>query len=151
MNTTLKKPVKIQVDHVARVEGHGNIKIGIEDGKLIECTWEVVETPRFFEVMFKGLSIDIAPLLAARVCGICSISHALTSARAAEAATATDPWTSFSGAMVQDYTGFNTTTEEWNAANMLRGYAPIIGGVVFKKGMSEVVKRAKLKSIFPSF
>jgi coenzyme F420-reducing hydrogenase alpha subunit len=71
---------------VARVEGHGNIKIGIKDGKLTECTWEVVETPRFFEVMFKGLSIGMAPLLAARVCGICSISHALASARAAEQA-----------------------------------------------------------------
>ena len=40
----------------------------------------------FFEVMFKGLSINMAPLLAARVCGICSISHALTAARAAERA-----------------------------------------------------------------
>jgi coenzyme F420-reducing hydrogenase alpha subunit len=36
--------------------------------------------------MMKGLSVDMAPLLAARVCGICSISHALASARAAEAA-----------------------------------------------------------------
>ena len=86
MNNILDNPIKIQVDHVARVEGHGNIKIGIKDGKLTECTWEVVETPRFFEVMFKGLSIDMAPLLAARVCGICSISHALASARAAEQA-----------------------------------------------------------------
>jgi coenzyme F420-reducing hydrogenase alpha subunit len=71
---------------VARVEGHGNIQIRIEDGKLAECTWEVVETPRFFEVMMKGLSIEMAPLLAARICGICSISHALASARAAERA-----------------------------------------------------------------
>jgi coenzyme F420-reducing hydrogenase alpha subunit len=86
MNNILDNPINIQVDHVARVEGHGNIKIGIKDGKLTECTWEVVETPRFFEVMFKGLSIDMAPLLAARVCGICSISHALASARAAEQA-----------------------------------------------------------------
>jgi coenzyme F420-reducing hydrogenase alpha subunit len=81
-----KNNINIQVEHIARVEGHGNIKIGIEDGKLTECTWEVVETPRFFEVMFRGLSIDMAPLLAARVCGICSISHALASARAAERA-----------------------------------------------------------------
>jgi sulfhydrogenase subunit alpha len=86
MNNILENPIDIQVEHVARVEGHGNIKIKIEDGKLTECTWEVVETPRFFEVMFKGLSIEMAPLLAARVCGICSISHALTCARAAERA-----------------------------------------------------------------
>jgi sulfhydrogenase subunit alpha len=86
MNVELKKPIAIKIDHLTRVEGHGNIKIRIENGKLAECTWEVVETPRFFEVMFKGLSIEMAPLLAARICGICSISHALASARAIERA-----------------------------------------------------------------
>jgi sulfhydrogenase subunit alpha len=80
------KPIRIQVEHIARVEGHGNIHIGIENGQLTECSWEVVETPRFFEVMMRGLSIEMAPLLAARICGICSISHALVSARAAERA-----------------------------------------------------------------
>lgn len=82
----VEEPIKIEVEHVARVEGHGNIHIGIENGKLTECRWDVVETPRFFEAMFRGLSIEMAPLLAARICGICSISHALASARAAERA-----------------------------------------------------------------
>ena len=86
MTAQLESPVKIEVEHIARVEGHGNIHIGIENGELTECTWEVVETPRFFEAMFRGLSIEMAPLLASRVCGICSISHTLTSTRAAERA-----------------------------------------------------------------
>lgn len=86
MKVKLEEPVNIEVEHVARVEGHGNIRIGIENGELTECTWEVVETPRYFEVMFRGLSIEMAPLLASRICGICSISHALASARAAERA-----------------------------------------------------------------
>jgi sulfhydrogenase subunit alpha len=86
MKINVDTPINIGVEHIARVEGHGNIRIRIEDGKLAECTWEVVETPRFFEVMMKGLSIEMAPLLAARICGICSISHALVSARAAEKA-----------------------------------------------------------------
>jgi coenzyme F420-reducing hydrogenase alpha subunit len=84
MKINVDPPINIAVEHIARVEGHGNIQIRIEDNKLVECTWEVVETPRFFEVMMKGLSIEMAPLLAARICGICSISHALVSARAAE-------------------------------------------------------------------
>jgi sulfhydrogenase subunit alpha len=84
MKVAVNQPVQIEVDHIARVEGHGNIKIRIEGGQLVECTWEVVETPRFFEKMFQGLSIETAPLLAARVCGICSISHALASVRAIE-------------------------------------------------------------------
>lgn len=86
MKVKVDKPIHIAIDHMARVEGHGNIKIRIENGKLAECTWRVVETPRFFEVMFKGLSIEMAPLLAARICGICSIAHALASARAIERA-----------------------------------------------------------------
>ena len=86
MKVTVEESVQIEVEPIARVEGHGNIKIRVEDGRLAECTWEVVETPRFFEKMFQGLSIETAPLLAARVCGICSISHALSSARAIERA-----------------------------------------------------------------
>lgn len=79
-------PINIKINHLTRVEGHGDISIRIENGKLIECVWKVVETPRFFEVMFKGLSIEMAPLLAARICGICSISHSIASARAIERA-----------------------------------------------------------------
>jgi coenzyme F420-reducing hydrogenase alpha subunit len=86
MKINVETPINIEVEHIARVEGHGNIQIRIENNKLVECTWEVVETPRFFEVMMKDLSIEMAPLLAARICGICSISHALASARAAERA-----------------------------------------------------------------
>jgi coenzyme F420-reducing hydrogenase alpha subunit len=86
MKVKVEEPVRIEVEHIARVEGHGNIRIGIEDGVLTECSWEVVESPRYFEVMFRGLSIEMAPLLASRICGICSISHALASARAAERA-----------------------------------------------------------------
>lgn len=86
MDIKIGKPINIAIDDLTRVEGHGNIKIRIENGKLAECVWEVVETPRFFEVMFKGLSIEMVPLLAARICGICSISHALASARAIERA-----------------------------------------------------------------
>lgn len=79
-------PINIEIKHLTRVEGHGDIRIRIENGNLIECVWKVVETPRFFEVMFKELSIEMAPLLAARICGICSISHSLASARAVERA-----------------------------------------------------------------
>jgi coenzyme F420-reducing hydrogenase alpha subunit len=86
MMATVKTPININVEHIARVEGHGNIHIQIEDGQLAECTWEVVETPRFFEVMMKGLSIEMTTMLASRICGICSISHALVNARAAERA-----------------------------------------------------------------
>ncbi len=82
----MKSSLNIKVHHLARVEGHGNINIKVRNGLLETAQWEVVETPRFFEVMLKGMSHDMAPILTARICGICSIGHSLASLRAIERA-----------------------------------------------------------------
>ncbi|MBI5102261.1 MAG: Ni/Fe hydrogenase subunit alpha [Nitrospirae bacterium] len=76
----------VNVHHLTRVEGHGNIRITIRDGKLIEASWEVVETPRFFEAILVGKKWDNAPWICGRICGICSIGHTLASIRAIEQA-----------------------------------------------------------------
>lgn len=80
----MKLDMKVDVHHLTRVEGHGNIHVRVEGGELKEASWEVVETPRFFEVMLKGKKYDAAHILTARICGICSIGHALASIRATE-------------------------------------------------------------------
>jgi coenzyme F420-reducing hydrogenase alpha subunit len=82
----MKINLNVDVRHVARVEGHGNIRVVIKEGKLEEATWQVVETPRYFEVMLKGKHYSTAPILTARICGICSIGHCLASLRATERA-----------------------------------------------------------------
>jgi len=81
-----KKKINLKVDvhHLARVEGHGNIKVRVTNGKLTEAHWDIVETPRFFEVMLKGKHYTTAGILTARICGICSIGHCLASVRATE-------------------------------------------------------------------
>jgi coenzyme F420-reducing hydrogenase alpha subunit len=82
--------VTLDLHHLPRVEGHGNIVVRVKNGRLEEARWDVVETPRFFEVMLKGKHFTSAGILAARICGICSISHCLASLRATEAAFATE-------------------------------------------------------------
>ncbi len=74
----------IDIHHISRVEGHGNIRITIKDGKLEEASWNVVETPRFFEAMLVGKKWENAPWISGRICGICSIGHTLASIRAVE-------------------------------------------------------------------
>lgn len=76
--------VNVKVRHLTRIEGHGDLLVRVKDGRLEEARWDVVETPRFFEVMFKGKDFRSVPLLAARICGICSISHCLTALGATE-------------------------------------------------------------------
>jgi coenzyme F420-reducing hydrogenase alpha subunit len=78
--------VDVDVHHLSRIEGHGNIMVRVRNGKLEEARWDIVETPRFFEVMLKGKHYTSAGILAARICGICSIAHCLVGVRATERA-----------------------------------------------------------------
>ena len=76
----------VDIHHLTRVEGHGNIRVRVVGGKVAEARWDVVETPRFFEVMLRGKHYTSAGILTARICGICSIGHCLASVRATEVA-----------------------------------------------------------------
>ncbi len=80
----MKLSCDIDVKHLTRVEGHGNIKITIKNGKVQEARWEVVETPRFFEAMLVGKNFENAPYICGRICGICSIGHTLAAIRTVE-------------------------------------------------------------------
>jgi sulfhydrogenase subunit alpha len=82
----MKRDYTLDIRHLSRVEGHADIKITVREGQLVDARWAVVETPRFFEVMVKGMSAERVPFLTSRICGICSISHALASIRALERA-----------------------------------------------------------------
>jgi sulfhydrogenase subunit alpha len=80
------KNINVNVDHVTRVEGHGNIAVNVRDGKIEECKWEVVEAPRFFEAFVRGRTYLELSHITSRICGICSIGHTLCSLQATEAA-----------------------------------------------------------------
>jgi len=79
-----KKDLNINVEHVTRVEGHGDIVINIKEGRLEKCQLEIVEAPRFFEAMVRGRSLFEVQHITSRICGICSTGHCLASVKAAE-------------------------------------------------------------------
>ncbi len=78
--------IKIDVHHITRVEGHGNIAIDIKEGNVNKIEWQVPEAPRFFEAMVVGREYHEVATITSRICGICSIGHTLASLKATEAA-----------------------------------------------------------------
>jgi len=78
--------VNVNVHHLTRVEGHGNIVLDVKGGEIQKCVWEVVEAPRFFEAFVRGRKWDEMQEITSRICGICSISHSEVSLKATEAA-----------------------------------------------------------------
>jgi sulfhydrogenase subunit alpha len=83
---TEQKNVDINVHHITRVEGHGNINVSIRNGAVEKCEWSIPEAPRFFEAMVVGRSWNELHHITSRICGICSIGHTLASLKATEAA-----------------------------------------------------------------
>ncbi len=76
----------IEVDHLARVEGQGALRLVIRDGRVAEARLNIFESPRFFEALLRGRRFDEAPDITARICGICPVAYQMSAVHAMEAA-----------------------------------------------------------------
>jgi sulfhydrogenase subunit alpha len=83
--------LNVNVHHVTRVEGHGDIVVDVKNGEIKKCQFEVVEAPRFFEAFVRGRPYYELSHITSRICGICSVGHATTSLRATEKALGIEP------------------------------------------------------------
>ena len=76
---------RIVIDPVTRIEGHAKITIQLDDaGAVKDARFHVVEF-RGFEKFCEGRSFREMPVITARICGICPVSHLLASAKATDA------------------------------------------------------------------
>lgn len=80
----MKKELHIKIKEITRVEGHGNIVIDIKSGAVKQVRFEIIESPRFFEMMLRGRRYDEAHHIMSRICGICAVSHTSASLKAIE-------------------------------------------------------------------
>ncbi len=80
----MSKTLDINVKHLTRVEGHGNIVVNMKEGRLEKAELQIVEAPRFFEAMLMGRSFHEAAIITSRICGICSLGHQMASLQATE-------------------------------------------------------------------
>jgi coenzyme F420-reducing hydrogenase alpha subunit len=86
----VSRNIAINVHHLTRVEGHGNIVVNVTDGKIEKMQWQVPEAPRFFEAMIRGRHYTEVARITSRICGICAIGHTLASVKATENALGID-------------------------------------------------------------
>lgn len=75
---------QLNLDHLARVEGHGNVHVVIEDDVVKTVEMNIVEPARLFESMVRSHSYKDCSYIASRICGICSPSHCVTDLKAVE-------------------------------------------------------------------
>jgi len=75
---------KIVIEPVTRVEGHGKVTIILNDkGNVDRARFHVTQV-RGFEKFCEGRLFWEMPLITARICGICPVSHHLASAKAGD-------------------------------------------------------------------
>jgi len=78
-------PKRIVIDPVTRIEGHAKISLFLDDaGNVSDAVFHVVEF-RGFEKFCEGRPYSEMPGITQRICGICPVSHLLTSAKAGDA------------------------------------------------------------------
>jgi NAD-reducing hydrogenase large subunit len=78
MNTT------ISINPVTRIEGHARITLSLgDDGRVQDAQFHVNEF-RGFEKFCEGRVFTEMPNIVPRICGICPVSHAVSSAKAGE-------------------------------------------------------------------
>ncbi len=75
----------ITINPVTRIEGHSKITLQLDDsGEVSRARFHVTEF-RGFEKFCEGRSFREMPAITARICGICPVSHLLTSAKTGDA------------------------------------------------------------------
>lgn len=78
----MKKTIKL--DHITKIEGHAQLIVKIDKGKIKKADIKVVEGARFFEAIVKERRYDEVSVLTSRICGTCSPIHVVTALKAVE-------------------------------------------------------------------
>lgn len=76
----------IKINHIAKIEGHASFMGKLMDGNIKSAKIETEEGARLVEGILLGRKFSDAPVITARICGICPVVHNLCSIKAIETA-----------------------------------------------------------------
>mgnify|MGYP001015517978 CR=1 FL=1 len=78
--------MKIQVNHIGKMEGHTDFVAEILRGDVKSAKMMTTEGARLIEGILIGRNFYEAPIITSRICGICPVVHKISSVKAIEAA-----------------------------------------------------------------
>ena len=76
--------IDLRLDHITKIEGDASMDVVVEDGKVTNVKFAIVEYKRFFTEAMKGKNIAAIPAHLARICGTCSNAHIMAAITACE-------------------------------------------------------------------
>lgn len=75
-----------KINQLARVEGHGRVRLVQRHGRVVGARLELYESLRLFEALVVGRCYDEIPDIVCRICSICSSVHKVAALQAVETA-----------------------------------------------------------------
>lgn len=75
---------KIVIDPITRIEGHLRVEVEIDENNVVREAWASGQLFRGIETILKGRDPRDAPLIAQRICGVCTNVHYRASVSAVE-------------------------------------------------------------------
>ncbi len=78
--------MKIQINHIGKMEGHSDFVAEILKGDVKSAKMMTTEGARLIEGILVGRNFYDAPIITSRICGICPVVHKLSSIKAIEIA-----------------------------------------------------------------
>lgn len=83
--------MKIQVNHIGKMEGHTDFLAEIMKGDVKSAKIMTTEGARLIEGILIGRNFYEAPIITSRICGICPVVHKISSIKAIERAFGLEP------------------------------------------------------------
>ena len=83
--------VRIKIDPITRLEGHGRIDILLDDNGDVEQAYFQVPELRGFEKFCEGRAAEEMPAITQKICGVCPTAHHTASSKALDDLFKVDP------------------------------------------------------------
>src|SRR4030065_689670 len=74
---------KVVIDPITRIEGHLRVEVEVQNGKVTDA-WSAGTMFRGIELVMQGRDPRDAWIFTQRLCGVCTVVHAVASCRAVE-------------------------------------------------------------------